>query len=674
MTSVRTVQPVINRLRFKHVYKPERYLEGCATERTFRREMEAFPTWIGKDPHTDLMNMIHKITVLYRRIDVSNWPRYEKTLKLFTKAQEVLYKRWVLSLGDSDNYLHREVLNTLNLSYEPLHEFNKKMPPPATLKNNLDRVLFSPGVHYLQDPRTRVFNFPEFLQDVPKPKEYDLKEITNFIKASRDEVLKEITKTESLKFFSSSSSMTGSLKHFHYFLSSNRPANVSFTSKDFEEKLVDFAAGARSPEITILKKHNVGTKEENKPPVWSVDVEHLYDMPNVLAELGHFTERQLTMDEEEFTKLLSDNRKGKNLKARPRKTDAYHYAKSGQFVMRSQLDCYDPRIPGTGTFDLKSRSVSAVRYDLPHVTGNYTGYQLLKTHGVYESFEREKFDLARGTMIKYALQARIGNMDGIYLAYHNLEKMFGFEYLPLSEIDSIFHSCIDSVSGKSLGDPLTDVKHFDSIASSPCSYHEDKSQRKASVMADLEFKASINIWSKLMEMAIEDCGPEVDYIRTVVMADDRNGINFLYAPMTKALLDRQDQLCLEVGKLAISAEADETLEKRHKQYLKKLDVYNSAYKETLKGFTVSKRHFFNGRESNTMHPVLHDLDARWDIEYTVRELSPSKVKRTYESSLKQKSSLLDSSVGDDGEPSAFRRILRAYGEKGRKREEFLLDR
>jgi hypothetical protein len=33
------------------------------------------------------------------------------------------------------------------------------------------------------------------------------------------------------------------------------------------------------------------------------------------------------------------------------------------------------------------------------------------------------------------MQVRIGAMDGIFLAYHSGEQIFGFEYLPLEELD-----------------------------------------------------------------------------------------------------------------------------------------------------------------------------------------------------------------------------------------------
>ena len=38
-------------------------------------------------------------------------------------------------------------------------------------------------------------------------------------------------------------------------------------------------------------------------------------------------------------------------------------------------------------------------------------------------------------MLKFSLQVRIGDMDGIFLAYHNTTRIYGFQYLPLEEID-----------------------------------------------------------------------------------------------------------------------------------------------------------------------------------------------------------------------------------------------
>ena len=40
------------------------------------------------------------------------------------------------------------------------------------------------------------------------------------------------------------------------------------------------------------------------------------------------------------------------------------YSKSDVFVMRSQLDGHDPRLPGTGVFDIKTRAALPLRYDV----------------------------------------------------------------------------------------------------------------------------------------------------------------------------------------------------------------------------------------------------------------------------------------------------------------------
>lgn len=103
--------------------------------------------------------------------------------------------------------------------------------------------------------------------------------------------------------------------------------------------------------------------------------------------------------------------------------------------MRSQLDCHDPRLPGTGVFDLKTRAVLPVRMDLMNYKQHST-YPVRTLQGELESFEREYHDLMRSAFLKYSFQARIGNMDGILVAHHNTARMFGFRYIPLAEMDA----------------------------------------------------------------------------------------------------------------------------------------------------------------------------------------------------------------------------------------------
>jgi hypothetical protein len=47
----------------------------------------------------------------------------------------------------------------------------------------------SPGVHWVQDPRSRVYNFTPWLQTVPKVSDFDFDRIPTFVPSSRDTVM-----------------------------------------------------------------------------------------------------------------------------------------------------------------------------------------------------------------------------------------------------------------------------------------------------------------------------------------------------------------------------------------------------------------------------------------------------------------------------------------------------
>lgn len=60
-------------------------------------------------------------------------------------------------------------------------------------------------------------------------------------------------------------------------------------------------------------------------------------------------------------------------------------------------------------------------FDLPF---SNTGIHLFPTHCEYVSYR-----------VTRSFQARLGSMDGIFVAYHNTAKMFGFQYVSLNEMD-----------------------------------------------------------------------------------------------------------------------------------------------------------------------------------------------------------------------------------------------
>ena len=85
--------------------------------------------------------------------------------------------------------------------------------------------------------------------------------------------------------------------------------------------------------------------------------------------------------------------------------------------MRSQLDAHDPRLPGSGVFDIKTRAAVAIRYDPLNYkvrlkpwtrykaskafVQNNSGYLIKTVEGAFESFEREYYDLIRAAFLKY---------------------------------------------------------------------------------------------------------------------------------------------------------------------------------------------------------------------------------------------------------------------------------
>ena len=116
------------------------------------------------------------------------------------------------------------------------------------------------------------------------------------------------------------------------------------------------------------------------------------------------------------------------------------------FVVRSQLDAFDPRLPDEGMFDLKTRAVLPIRMSIrDHEWG--MDYELKQQHGEFESFEREYHDMARAVMLKYSLQVRLGRMGGIFVAYHNIARIFGFQYIGLDELDLVLHGQCDRTLG-----------------------------------------------------------------------------------------------------------------------------------------------------------------------------------------------------------------------------------
>ena len=268
--------------------------------------------------------------------------------------------------------------------------------------------------------------------------DFNFSALKGFTTSSKDENLKRLAEAHGKRYVGSSSSMTGVLCHFHYLLSQWRKTDAGMLSRDFPSAAVhmSFTGMSKCPSAIFLRWRE-GT--------YAVDADKEFDSANILSSLGQPMEKLLTSNTKDFERYRKSNPDPVSLKESNNGQD-YHYATIGDLLLRSQLDAYDARLPGTGMFDLKTRSVVSIRMDV----SNYklgVGYQIKSPRGEWESYEREYFDMIRSSFLKYSLQVRMGRMDGIFVAYHNIERMFGFQYIPLPELDKSLHGTYDTTIG-----------------------------------------------------------------------------------------------------------------------------------------------------------------------------------------------------------------------------------
>ncbi|KAK8066965.1 mRNA degradation protein [Apiospora hydei] len=337
----------------------------------------------------------------------------------------------------------RKPLGQVDIKIESIHSddlnlvpIEKAQPPVPPVSYGLDRVLFNPGVYHLQDPRSRVFNFDPYLSKIMPIQEFDFNALQQYITSSKDEALINIARENNKRYTGSTSSMTAMLAHFHYLLSSWREINPAVLSKSFNTPSNNFTKILTSPAAIFLHW---------KDGVYAIDADKEFDTANILSMLGKSMEKLLTLSKEDYERYRTVN--SDQISEEERNADeAYHYTGLKDFMMRSQLDAHDPRIPGTGMFDLKTRAVISIRMDAEGFHKGL-GYEIRNRFGDWESFEREYYDMIRSAFLKYSLQVRMGRMDGIFVAFHNTQRIFGFQYIPLPEMDLSLHGTSDTTLG-----------------------------------------------------------------------------------------------------------------------------------------------------------------------------------------------------------------------------------
>ena len=368
---------------------------------------------------------------------------YEKVLEDQTRV--LLEKR--AQREDKDGYepstdmqderiadLNMTTLQSMRAQDEPLTALSHGDVKVPGLSFDLSRVLFNPGVYHLQDPRSRIYNFDPYLEKVMPVNEFNFEALNQYITSSKDTYLRDLALQQGKRYIGSSSSMSGALTHFHFLLSAWRPLQFNNLSRAFGENSTSFTKFYKGPNAVFLRYQD---------GAYAVDADKEFDSANVLMSLGQSLEKLLTLEKDKFEQYRKTNDPDKLVSTDP---ESYHYGELGPFLMRSQLDAHDPRLPGTGMFDLKTRAVVAIRMSMSdHERG--LGYQIKGRFGTWESYEREFYDMGRAAFLKYSLQVRMGRMDGIFVAYHNVERLFGFQYLPLPEMDAVLHGTTDRTLG-----------------------------------------------------------------------------------------------------------------------------------------------------------------------------------------------------------------------------------
>ncbi|KAJ9626641.1 hypothetical protein H2204_010030 [Knufia peltigerae] len=358
------------------------------------------------------------------------------------RVRPFLSNRTSLQGSESKSELHKdngllenqEEINLEGFDFTPLNVERSQVPQ---LSHDLSRVLFNPGVYQLQDPRSRVWNFDPYLGKLMPVSEFNYDALNQYITSSQDQTLRDVALQHDKRYIGSTSSMSGTLAHFHFLLSRWRELTLDHLSRGFRDDGHQFTKIQRGPSAIFLKY---------KDGVYAVDADKEYDSANILMSLGRSMEKLLTNDKDVFETYRKTRGEDEVVQPQPSEPEAYHYTELGSFLIRSQLDAYDPRLPGTGMFDLKTRAVAAVRMMVrKHEQG--VGYQIKERFGTWESYEREYYDMMRSAFLKYSLQVRMGRMDGIFVAYHNTERLFGFQYIPLSEMDLALHGQSDPTLG-----------------------------------------------------------------------------------------------------------------------------------------------------------------------------------------------------------------------------------
>ncbi|EGV66562.1 Pet127-domain-containing protein [Yamadazyma tenuis ATCC 10573] len=479
------------------------------------------------------------------------------------------------------------------------------------LTHGLEEVLKKNGVQYLYLTRERKYQFHKSFSNIDQLDDFkSLKsEITGkFVSPSKDEALLNLSRENDAKYYSSTSSMTSTLFQFYMLLNSFDTKNPSASR---------FKFGSFTNLMSSIPASTIVSKKDAENDIYSVEIDKSCDIDHFLSEFGHIAEIVLTNDSNDIKRFKDFyNREndgiGSDTDQDPEHIqdlikfekfknpeNIYNISKYDKFLMRSQLDCYSPLLKENGTFDLKSRAISEIRYDMTNRSMRDTNYS-------NRFFYLDEMDdlIRTAGLLKYSFQARIGQMSGIFVAFHNIRQFLAFEYLSLEAIDKVF---------------------FDN-------------SNIASYIANSQFKFSLRIWGQLLDMIKEDLN--ADHFRVVLKSETVEGqqFNAIKANVVALSQDQisQSHLIKEDFNRALKEASEkfkdntEELASARKELLKSyktaLDDFNKSTisDRNIVSYTVETIQLLNDKRMD-LHKLPTSTDDKWSLVYKIIRERPDPV-------------------------------------------------
>ena len=329
------------------------------------------------------------------------------------------------------------------------------------LKNKLDILSRCPGIY----PTEAIAQYnpkklTPFFAKLPQYSQINEQCIAPYFPPGSDVNLRRLASKHQAKYMMSTSTITSLLSQVYYTISNFKSPHFSGLSKAYDNEPLKFMVSQRKPNTVFLRQ----LKTEDKRELYAIDGDAGFGEASntVLLKMGKYMEKMFTTDSDFFNDyfVLDLNTNKPRIDMTPemmddlREEDYFRYMMVGNMFLRSQIDCRGEDEEGNPiVFELKTRATAPLRYDIDNYI-DFLDYNIIKCKGQHSSFEREFFDLVRGGFLKYIMQMKIGRMQGAAIAYHNTQKIFGFEYIKLEQMENRVFGCSefsDVVFEKSLG-------------------------------------------------------------------------------------------------------------------------------------------------------------------------------------------------------------------------------